>query len=154
VLKFAAGIKLNNIPYKGSSPTEVAVMSGEIDVALLSIPTVTPQVRAGRIKVYGVTTAKRSALLPEVPTIQEQGIEGYEFGNWHALFAPAGTPDAYVRRLHAIVVGILQKPETREIVANRGNELIAGSPEELAALLRRDIPRYRKIMAEAGITPQ
>jgi tripartite-type tricarboxylate transporter receptor subunit TctC len=154
VLKFAAGIKLNNIPYKGSSPTEVAVMSSEVEVALLSIPVVAPQVRAGRMKVYGVTTAKRSPMLPEVPTIEEQGLEGYEFGNWHALFAPAGTPDAYVRRLNAIVVGILHKPETREIVANRGSEIIAGSPEELAAVLKRDIPKYRKIMAQAGIKPQ
>jgi tripartite-type tricarboxylate transporter receptor subunit TctC len=154
VLKFAAGIKLNNIPYKGSSPTEVAIMSGEVEVALLSIPVVAPQVKAGRMKVYGVTTAKRSAMMPDVPTIQEQGLDGYEFGNWHALFAPPGTPDAYVRKLHQIVVGILQKPEIREIVANRGNEIIAGSPEELAALLKRDIPKYRKIMAQAGIQPQ
>ena len=154
MLKFAAGIKLNNIPYKGSSPTEVAVMSAEVEVALLSIPVVAPQVRAGRMKVYGVTTAKRSHLLPDVPTIQEQGLEGYEFGNWHALFAPAGTPDAYVRKLHQIVVGILRKPETRNIVANRGSEIIAGSPEELVAVLKRDIPKYRKIMAQAGIKPQ
>ena len=154
VLKFAAGIQLNNVPYKGSSPTEVAVMSSEVEVALLSIPVVAPQVKAGRMKVYGVTTAKRSALLPEVPTIQEQGLEGYEFGNWHALFAPAGTSDAYVRKLHQIVVGILHKPEIREIVANRGSEIIAGSPDDLAALLRRDIPKYRKIMAQAGIQPQ
>ena len=154
VLKFAAGMKLNNIPYKGSSPTEVAVMSGEVEVALLSIPVVAPQFRAGRIKVYGVTTAKRSPMLPEVPTIQEQGVEGYEFGNWHALFAPAGTTDAHVRALHKIVVGILRTAQTRDIVAKRGNELIAGSPEELAAILKRDIPRYRKIMAQAGIQPQ
>ena len=154
VLKFAAGIQLNNIPYKGSSPTEVAVMSSEVEVALLSIPVVAPQVKAGRMKVYGVTTAKRSPMLPDVPTIQEQGLDGYEFGNWHALFAPAGTPDAYVRTLHKIVVAILQKPETRDIVANRGSEIIAGSPEELAALLKRDIPKYRKIMAQAGIQPQ
>lgn len=154
VLKFVAGIKLNNIPYKGSSPTEVAVMSGEVELALLSIPVVAPQVKAGRMKIYGVTTAKRSAMLPDVPTIQEQGLEGYEFGNWHALFAPAGTSAAYVRKLNQIVVGILQKPEIRDVVARRGNEIVAGSPEELAALLKRDIPRYRKIMAQAGIQPQ
>ena len=154
VLKFFAGIKLNNIPYKGSSPTEVAIMSGEIEVALLSIPVVAPQAKAGRMKVYGVTTAKRSAMMPDVPTIQEQGLEGYEFGNWHALFAPAGTPDAYVRKLNQIVLGILKRPDIREVVANRGNEIVAGSPEELAALLKRDIPKYRKIMAQAGIQPQ
>lgn len=154
VLKFAAGIKLSNIPYKGSSPTEVAVLSGEVEVALLSIPVVAPHAKAGRMKVYGVTTAKRSAMMPEVPTIQEQGLPGYEFGNWHALFAPAGTPAAFVRKVNQVAVAILNKPETREIVARRGNEIIAGSPEELAALLKRDIPRYRKIMAQAGIQPQ
>jgi len=154
VLKFAAGIKLNNIPYKGSSPTEFAVLSSEVEVALLSIPVVAPQLRAGRIKVYGVTTAGRSPMLPEVPTLQEQGVEGYVFGNWHALFAPAGTPAAYVRTLNKIVVGILHKPEIRELVARRGSEIIAGTPEELAAVLKRDIPRYRKIMAQAGIQPQ
>ena len=154
VLKYFAGIKLNNVPYKGSSPTEVAILSGEVEVALLSIPVVAPQVKAGRMKIFGVTTAKRSPMLPDVPTIQEQGLEGYEFGNWHALFAPAGTPPATVRKLNAIVVTILNKPETREIVAHRGNEIIAGPPEELAALLKRDIPKYRGIMAKAGIVPQ
>src|SRR5215210_4755513 len=97
VLKQAVGIKLNNIPYKGSSPTEQAIIAGEIDVALLSIPVVAPQVKAGRMKIFGVTTATRSNLLPDVPTIREQGVERYEFGNWHGLLAPAGTPEKYVR---------------------------------------------------------
>src|SRR4029077_4036853 len=99
----ATGITLNNIPYKGSSPTEIALMSGEIDVALLSIPVVAPQAKAGRVRVYGVTTAQRSPLLPDVPTIAESGVDGFESGNWHALFAPAGTPDREVRRLHAAI---------------------------------------------------
>jgi len=154
VLKSATGIVLNNIPYKGSAPTEVALMSGEVEVALLSIPVVAPQSKAGRMKVYGVTTAKRSPLLPDVPTIAEQGVPGYEFGNWHALFAPAGTPDRYVRELYRAVVQILQRPDVRDVVLARGNEIIASTPEELAAKLQRDIPRYRKIMADSGIKPQ
>lgn len=154
VLKFAAGINLNNVPYKGSSPSEVAVMSGEVEVALLSIPVITPHIRAGRMKVYGVTTAKRSPMLPEVPTIQEQGVEGYEFGNWHGLLAPRGTPDKIVRAVHREAVRILASKEIRDIVIARGNEIIANSPEEFAARLKRDIPRYKKIMAEAGIQPQ
>lgn len=154
VLKHAAGISLNNIPYKGSSPSEVAVLSGEVEVALLSIPVVTPHVRAGRMKIYGVTTAKRSPLLPDVPTIAEQGLDGYEFGNWHGLLAPVGTSDKIVRRVHREVVRILNAREVRDIVLARGNEVIANSPEEFAARLRRDIPRYQKIMAEAGIQPQ
>lgn len=154
VLKHATGMALNNIPYKGSSPSEFALISGEVDVALLSIPVVAPHVKGGRMKAYGVTTARRSNLMPEVPTIAEQGVAGYEFGNWHSLFAPRGTPDKDVRFLHKTVVAIFSKPETRQVVLARGSEIIAGSPEELAALLKRDIPRYRKIMAEAGIQPQ
>ena len=92
MLKQAAGIKLNNIPYKGSSPTEQAIIAGEVELALLSIPVVAPQVKSGRMKILGVTTAKRSQMLPDVPTLQEQGLPGYEFGNWHGLLAPKGTP--------------------------------------------------------------
>ena len=154
VLKSATGIVLNNVPYKGSSPTEIALMSGEIEVALLSIPTVVPQVRAGRMRAVGVTTAKRSPLLPEVPTIVESGVEGFEFGNWHGLFAPAGTSDKLVRLLHRGVVRIFSTQEIRDLVVARGSEIIAGTPEELAAKLKRDIPKYRKIMADAGIQPQ
>ena len=154
VLKYSAGIRLNNIPYKGSSPSEVAVMSGEVEVALLSIPVITPQVKAGRMKVYGVTTARRSPMLPEVPTIQEQGLDGYEFGNWHGLLAPKGAPDRFVRTIHREAVRILESKDTRDIVVTRGNEIIGNSPEEFSARLKRDVPRYRKIMAEAGIQPQ
>ena len=154
VLKSATGIVLNNVPYKGSAPTELALISGEVEAALLSIPTVVPQVKAGRMRALGVTTAKRSPMLPDVPTIAESGVEGYEFGNWHGLFAPAGTPDKYVRILHAAVVHIFGKPEIRDLVIARGSEIIAGTPEELAAKLKRDIPRFKKIMAEAGIKPQ
>jgi tripartite-type tricarboxylate transporter receptor subunit TctC len=154
VLKQAAGIKLNNIPYKGSAPTEQAIIGGEIDVALLSVPVVAPQVRAGRMKIYGVTTAKRSNLLPDVPTIREQGIEGYEFGNWHGLLAPAGTPDRFVREVHREVARILNTRDVQDLVLSRGNEIIANTPEEFAAKLKREVPRYRKIIAESGIEVQ
>jgi tripartite-type tricarboxylate transporter receptor subunit TctC len=154
VLKLAAGIKLNNIPYKGSAPTEQAIIGGEIDVALLSVPVVAPQVRAGRMKIYGVTNAKRSNLMPDVPTIREQGIEGYEFGNWHGLLAPVGTPDRFIRDVHREVVKILTTREVQDLVASRGNEVIANSPEEFAAKLKREVPRYKKIIAQAGIELQ
>jgi len=154
VLKAMAGINLNNVPYKGSSPSELAVMSAEVEVSLLSIPIITPYVKAGRMKVFGVTTAKRSAMLPEVPTIAESGLDGYEFGNWHALFAPKGTPDSRVRRLNKAVLQIFEKPEIRDLVLARGSEIIAGSPEELAGVLKRDIPKYKKLMVDAGIVPQ
>jgi tripartite-type tricarboxylate transporter receptor subunit TctC len=154
VLKSMAGINLNNVPYKGSSPSELAVMSGEVEVSLLSIPIIAPYVKAGRMKVFGVTTAKRSPMLPEVPTIAESGLDGYEFGNWHGLFAPKGTPERRVRLLNTAMVQIFDKPEIRELVLARGSEIIAGSPEELAGVLKRDIPKYRKLMVDAGVLPQ
>lgn len=154
VLKHAAGIRLTNIPYKGSSPTEQAVFAGEVDVALLSVPVVAPHVKSGRMKIYGVTTAKRSNLLPDVPTIQEQGLEGYEFGNWHGLLAPKGTPDRIVREVHRAAVQVLTSKEMQELVLARGNEVIANTPEEFAAKLKRDIPRYKKIIVESGIEIQ
>lgn len=154
VLKYMAGITLNNIPYKGSSPSEVALLSNEVSVALLSIPAVTPHVRSGRMKIYGVTTAKRSQLLPDTPTIQEQGLADYEFGNWHGLLAPKGTPNALIRRMHQEVVKVLSARDIAEIALARGNDIIANGPEEFAAVLARDIPRYKKIMASAGIEPQ
>jgi tripartite-type tricarboxylate transporter receptor subunit TctC len=154
VLKLAAGIKLNNIPYKGSSPTEQAILAGEIDVALLSLPVVAAQVRAGRMKIYGVTTVKRSNLMPDVPTIREQGLEGYEFGNWHGLLAPAGTAEKYMRDVYREVVRILNSKDAQDVVHARGNEVIANTPDEFAAKLKRDVPRYRKIIAESGIEIQ
>jgi tripartite-type tricarboxylate transporter receptor subunit TctC len=154
VLKQTAGIKLNNIPYKGSSPTEQAIIAGEIELALLSIPVVTPQVKSGRMKILGVTTAKRSHMLPDVPTLQEQGLEGYEFGNWHGILAPRGTPDKVVREVHRAAVQVLRTKEMQELVLARGNEVIANTPEEFAAKLKRDIPRYRKIIAQSGIEIQ
>jgi tripartite-type tricarboxylate transporter receptor subunit TctC len=154
VLKLAAGIKLNNIPYKGSAPTEQAIIGGEIDVALLSVPVVAPQVKAGRMKIYGVTNAKRSPMMPDVPTIREQGVEGYEFGNWHGLLAPAGTADRIIRDVHRETVKILGARDIVDIVTHRGNEVIANTPEEFAAKLKREIPRYRKIIADSGIEIQ
>jgi len=154
VLKQTAGIKLNNIPYKGSSPTEQAIIAGEVELALLSIPVVAPQVKSGRMKIYGVTTAKRSPMLPEMPTLQEQGLEGYEFGNWHGLLAPRSTPDKFVHEVHRAAVKVLSTKEMQDLVLARGNEVIANSPEEFAAKLKRDIPRYRKIIAESGIEVQ
>lgn len=154
VFKSAAGIELNNVPYKGSAPSEFAVVSGEVAVAMLSLPIAAPYVKSGKMKALGISTARRSTLLPEVPTMAEAGIAGFEFGNWHGLFAPAGTSPALVQTLYREVARILAEPETRELVIARGSEIIANSPAEFAASLAADIKRYRAIMAAAGMQPQ
>ena len=151
VLKFASGMKLNDIPYKGSAPTEIAVMSHEVELAFLSVPVVTPHVKAGRMKAFGVSTAKRVPLIPEVPTIAESGVPGFEFGNWHGLFAPRGTPEPIVRRLHQEVARIFQNKELRDFVIARGSDIIVNTPDEFSAKLKRDVERFRKLIADAGI---
>jgi tripartite-type tricarboxylate transporter receptor subunit TctC len=155
IFKSAAGIVLNNVPYKGSAPAEVAVIAGEVELVQLSIPVVAGHYKSGRLKVFGIMSAKRSPLLPDVLTIAEQGVPGYEAtGNWHGVFVPAKTPDRIVRRLHREIVRVFDAPEIKEIVSNCGSDLIVNTPEQFAAHLQRELPKFRKIMAEAGIVPQ
>ena len=155
VFKAATGISLNNVPYKGSAPAEVAVISGEVDLVQLSVPVVAPHHKSGRLKVYGIISSKRSPLMPDVQTFSEQGITGYETsGNWHGVFVPAKTPDRIVRILHREIVRAFEAPEIKEIVLHRGGELIVNSPEQFAAQLSRDVPKFRGIMRDAGIVPQ
>ncbi|OGA09624.1 MAG: hypothetical protein A2W68_07500 [Betaproteobacteria bacterium RIFCSPLOWO2_02_64_14] len=151
VLKYASGMKLNDIPYKGSAPTEFAVISGEVELAFLSVPVVTPHVKSGRMKAFGVSTAKRVPLIPDVPTIAESGVPGFEFGNWHGLFAPRGTPEPIVRRLHKEIAQIFQEKELRAFVIARGSDIIVNTPDEFSAKLKRDVERFRKLIADAGI---
>lgn len=155
VFKSAMGIVLNNVPYKGSAPAEVAVISGEVELVQLSVPVVAPHYKSGRLKVYGIISSKRSPLMPDVQTFSEQGIAGYETsGNWHGVFAPAKTPDRIVRILHREIVRVFDAQEIKEVVSNRGSELIVNSPEQFAAQLNREVPKFRKIMLDAGIVPQ
>lgn len=155
IFKSAAGIVLNNIPYKGSAPAEVAVISGEVELVQLSIPVVAGHYKAGRLKVYGIMSPRRSPLLPDVLTIAEQGLPGYEAsGNWHGVFVPAKTPDRIVCILHREIVRVFDAPDIREIITNRGSDLIVNTPEQFAAYLKREVPKMRKIMHDAGIVPQ
>ena len=154
VFKAAAGVVLNNVPYKGSAPSEFAVVSGEVSVSMLSLPTVAPYVKSGKMKALGITTVRRTPLLPELPTMMEAGLPNFEFGNWHGLFAPAGTSPALVQTLYKEVARILAEPETRELVIARGSEIVASTPAEFKSTLAADIKRYRSIMAAAGLEQQ
>ena len=145
---------IGNVPYKGSAPATVAVLSGEVDVALLTITASVPHINAGRLKALGITGATRSPLLPNVPTIAETGVEGYEFAMWHGLFAPAQTPQRTVRALNRDVVRILNLPEIKERLLAQGFEIVGNTPEQFAAVVKRDTEKYRKIVAEAGIRVQ
>ena len=150
-LKAQMKITLNNVPYKGGVPATLAVIAGESDVSLLTLQGAITQINAGSIKALGVTTIRRTPALPNVPTIAESGVEGFDFGVWHGLFAPAKTPDAIVRKLNTEVVRILNLPESKQRIAPEGYEVIASTPEQFAAVLKREVERYQKIVADAGI---
>ena len=155
IFKVATGMALNNVPYKGSAPAEVAVLSGEIDLVQLSIPVVAGHYKARRLRVYGIMSPKRSPLLPDVQTIREIGITGYEApGNWHGVFAPAKTPERIIRILHREIARVFDAPEIKDIVANRGSDVIVNTPEQFAAILKAEVPRFARIMRDAGIQPQ
>lgn len=150
-LKAQTRISINNVHYKGSAPTEFAVLQGEVEVSVLTPIASAAHVNAGKLKALGVTSAKRIAMLPNVPTIAESGVDGYDFEIWHGLFAPAGTPDRIVRTLHQEVVRVLDVPEVRERVGVQGFYVVANTPEQFAGLVKREIAKYRKLIIEAGI---
>lgn len=152
--KSVAAIKLLQVPYKGAAPAMADVMGGQVDVAIMSVPSVLPLVKGGKLTPVAVTTTKRSAMLPGTPTLDESGIKGVDTGIWLGLFAPAGTPPAIVARLNAEVNKVLQLPEVRDKIMNGGAIPVGGSSEEFAAFLRKDYDKWGRIVKESGVKLQ
>ncbi|MBI3043974.1 MAG: tripartite tricarboxylate transporter substrate binding protein [Betaproteobacteria bacterium] len=144
-------VKMTHVPYKGAAPAMTATITGEVDVLFDSMPTSLPHVRSGRIRPLAVTTLQRSALLPQLPTLDEAGVKGYELASWFGIFAPAGTPRAVIQRLNAAINTATRRTELRERLSNQGAEPLSGTPEELAARLRRELDKYGRIIREAGV---
>ncbi len=144
-------VKMTHVPYKGAAAAVTGVIAGEVDVLFDSMPTTLPHARSGRIRPLAVTTQQRSALLPQLPTLNEAGVRGYELASWFGIFAPAGTPRAVVERLNAAINAATQRPEMKERLLGQGAEPLSGTPEDLAAYLRRELDKYGKIIREAGV---
>ena len=149
--KSVAAIKLLQVPYKGAAPALADVMGGSVDVAILSVPSVLALVKGGKLTPVAVTTAKRSAMLPTTPTLDEAGIKGVDTGIWLGLFAPAGTPPAIVARLNEEVNKVLQMPDVREKIANGGATPVGGSSVEFAAFLSTDYAKWGRIVKDSGV---
>ncbi len=149
--KTAANIKLLQVPYKGAAPALTDVMGNSVDVAIMSVPSVLGLVRSGKLTPLAVSTAKRSAMLPDTPTLGEAGIKGVDAGIWLGLFAPAGTPPAVIARLNAAVNQVLQASDVREKIANGGAVAAGGASESFAAFVREDYVRWGKIVKDAGV---
>jgi tripartite-type tricarboxylate transporter receptor subunit TctC len=152
LLASMAKIKLNPIQYKGIGPATTAMMAGEVDLGVLGISTLLPHVTSGRIRALGVTGAKRSPQLPNVPTIAEAGVPGYEFEAWYALFAPAKTPRAITAKINAETNRALEQPDTRQKLAAGGLEPLGGTEEAFAKYFQSEVVRWTKIVKDAGIT--
>jgi tripartite-type tricarboxylate transporter receptor subunit TctC len=146
-----AHIRLNNVRYKGSSPTEFAVVSGEVEATILTPLASATHISAGRLKALGVTSAQRSPVLPNVPTIAELGMQGYDFQIWHGVFAPAKTPSRVVRDVYKGVLHALEAPDVKDRFTQLGFVIIGNTPEEFSAVVKREVEKYRKIITEAGI---
>jgi tripartite-type tricarboxylate transporter receptor subunit TctC len=144
-------LKMTNVPYRGSAPSLLAVMAGEADIALLTPLAVQTHVQSGKLKAYGVTSRERSPVLPDVPTLAEQGVTGYEFPYWNGLFVAAGTPDKLVRQIYRAVLAALAETEVKERFKQLGLVAVGSTPDEFREVVRRDVEKCRRIVRESGI---
>jgi tripartite-type tricarboxylate transporter receptor subunit TctC len=149
-----AGVRLTHVPYKGGGPAFTALIAGEVHLMFVASQTAAPLLKSGKLRVLAVTTAKRSTFFPDVPTVAEAGVPGYEVNSWNALLAPAGTPAAIVKSLNAEINKGLRQPDAMELLAKQGLELSSGTPEEAAAMIRGEVAKWTKVIKAMGIKPQ
>ena len=149
------GLKMVHVPYKGAGPALVDVMGGHVPIMAANILSTLPHVKAGRVRAYGVTSATRAAAAPEIPSIAEAGLPGYEAVQWFGLLAPAGTPREIVMRLHGAVLQALEDPATKKrFVSDGATPKPSASPEEFGAYIRSEMKKWGKVIKAAGIQPE
>jgi tripartite-type tricarboxylate transporter receptor subunit TctC len=150
LFKTMAGVSMQHVPYRGSGPMITDLLGGNLLVAVDNIATALPHMKTGKLRGLAVTTAKRSSVAPDVPTMAESGLPGYELSSWQAVFAPAGTPPAIVDRLYTEIVRILKTPDMQKRFLDLGLEPSGISPQELTALIKADVPRLGKVVRDSG----
>jgi tripartite-type tricarboxylate transporter receptor subunit TctC len=151
---YMAGIKLNHVPYKGSGPAQQDLMSGIVKVSFVGTPIAIPHMKAGRLMALGVSTAKRSPEMPEVPTIAEAGVPGYEATVWIGMLAPAGTPKDIVAKVNGEIGKLVRTDEMRKLLTPTGMEPDPDTPEQFGAYLKADYDKWGKVVRESGATVQ
>jgi len=151
----ATGTQLTHVPYKGSAPALADLLGGQLTFMFDTVITSVPQIRAGKLRAFAVSSAKRASSLPEVPTMQEAGIKGFDISQWQGLLAPAGMPRTVVERLNVETVKAMHAADVHERIAVQGgNDIVTGTPEEFAALIRSDLQAYAKLIRDANIPAQ
>lgn len=151
LLKFHAGIDLRDVPYKGSSTVLIALISGEVDASFQIPPLALPHMRSGKMRGLAVSTVTRSSALPDLPSLHEAGISGFEMAQWHAFFTPAKTPPATINALNSVIVKALATPQMKKRLSSEGAEIAGSTPAELAALLASEIKKYAEQVQRLGL---
>ncbi len=154
LLKSMAGVNIIHVPYRGTGPAVTALLSGEIELYFAAVPAAVPMVKTGRLRPLGVTSARRSALMPQVPTVAEGGLKGYETGTWHGVLVPAATPRDIALQLSAEIVRILNMPEVREKLVAQGLDPVGDTPEQFGTHIRTEIAKWAKVVAASGARPE
>ncbi|HLQ24734.1 MAG TPA: tripartite tricarboxylate transporter substrate binding protein [Acidiferrobacterales bacterium] len=150
LFKAMAGVSMTHIPYKGSAPAIIDLMGGQVQLMFDNMPTALPHVKAGRLRALAVTSAKRSPAMPDLPTIAEAGVAGYEAESWFGVLAPAGTPSAIVTKLNGEIVRILGLPEIKERLLSQGAEPVGNSPEQFAAHITAEMAKWGNVVKASG----
>ena len=149
-----SGANIGHVPYKGAAPAVADVMGGHVAMTFVPIAAALPPVRAGKLRALGVTAGRRSPELPDVPTIAEAGVPGYEAAGWNALLAPRATPRPIVMRVNAVLIDALSAPKIKDILASSGAEAAGNSPEALSQFLQSEMTKWGKVVRAAGIKPE
>ncbi|GKS74800.1 tripartite tricarboxylate transporter substrate binding protein [Acidovorax sp. SUPP950] len=150
LFKSMAKVDMQHVPYKGSAPAVTDLLGNQIGIMFDNMPSAIQHVRSGKLRPIAVTTAKRSPELPDVPTIAEAGVPGYEATSWFGMFAPAGTPAPIVAQLNKALVKVLSQPETKKKLADQGAEPVSETPEQFAAFIQAESAKWGKVVKESG----
>jgi len=151
LFRVLAGAEIVHVPYKGAGPAMLDVLSGQVQLYFATLPAALPHVKSGKLAAVAVTSARRSPALPDLPTVAESGVPGYEASTWYGVLAPARTPASAIERLHGDIVKILAQPEFRERLQAQGFDLVGSSPEAFRAAIRSEIAKWGRVVRDAGI---
>ena len=150
LFKSAANVKMIHVPYKGASPALIDVVAGNVEVYFGNVVSVLPQVKSGRVRPLGITSMRRASVMPELATLDEQGLKGFETGSWFGVSAPAGTPREVVNRLHSEIVRIIALPEVRDRLSGEGAQFVGSTPDEFTRFVGAELAKWSKVVKSSG----
>lgn len=150
MFKSMSGTRMLHVPYRGAPPAYLDLIAGRISLYIGTVPLTLPLIKAGRLKALATTGAARARVLPNVPTVSESGLKGYEIETWYGMLAPAGTPAPFISRIHADVTRVIRLPNMQERFASEGGDVVASTPEEFGAFIVRELAKWAKVAKDAG----